>query len=405
MPSFLQLAILISIILAAAKLSAALSARLRQPAVLGELIIGLVLGPSLLDLFHLPFITSLHLADTISELGEFGVLFLMFLAGLELHFSELARNVKISALAGTLGVILPLGLGWGLGLLLGFEPAPALYLGLTLGATSVSISAQTLMELKVLRTRVGLGLLGAAVFDDILVILFLSAFLAFQQGSGGAGPILWIFARMILFLLLSLAAGYLLLPWAARKVSRLPVSQGVVSLAIVVMLLYGVAAELLGSMAAITGAFVAGLMFARTREKQIIEAGFTSLAYGFFVPVFFVSIGLSINLRQVSGNTVWWLAAIFILAVAGKLLGAGLGARLGGFSPKEALQLGAGMISRGEVGLIVASVGLSEDLVSQAEFSAIVGMVILTTLVTPPFLRYIFRKPESQAPAGDAGPA
>jgi Kef-type K+ transport system membrane component KefB len=151
------------------------------------------------------------------------------------------------------------------------------------------------------------------------------------------------------------------------------------------------AAELIGGMAAITGAFFAGLMFARTQEKHRFEAGFHSLAYGIFVPIFFVSIGLAINLKRVEPGVLWLLLAILAVAVLGKIMGAGLGARLGGFSNLEALQLGAGMVSRGEVGLIVASVGLTQGLVNNEEFSAIVGTVLVTTLITPPMLRFLFR--------------
>jgi len=392
MSGFLQLAFVLAALLLTAKLAGYLSVRLGQPSVLGELIAGLVLGPSLMNLTHLPFITNTHLGETITELGELGVLMLMFIAGLELHFSELAKNSRVAALAGVLGVIFPIGLGWGVGRLFQMDHDAAFFLGLTLGATSVSISAQTLMELKVLRSRVGMGLLGSAVFDDILVILLLSAFLAVEQGSGNILSIVWIFARMMIFLALSVGFGLWLLPRLSRITANLPISQGVLSLAVIIMLVYGLAAELIGGMAAITGAFAAGLMFARTQEKHRFETGFHSLAYGLFVPVFFVSIGLSINLRAVEPRVLWLLLAVSIVAVLGKILGAGMGARLGGFTNLEALQLGAGMVSRGEVGLIVGSVGLSQGLVNNDEFSAIVGTVLLTTLITPPMLRSLFKK-------------
>ena len=183
MTPFLQLAFVLSIILLFAKIGGFLSTRIGQPAVLGELLVGLVLGPSLVDLTHLYFITDVHLPEIIHEMGELGVLLLMFLAGLELHLSELARNTKVSAYSGILGVLVPTGLGFLVGRLFGMETDHAIFLGFTLGATSVSISAQTLMELKVLRSRVGLGLLGAAVFDDILVILLLSSFIIFTARS------------------------------------------------------------------------------------------------------------------------------------------------------------------------------------------------------------------------------
>ncbi|MEJ5225841.1 MAG: cation:proton antiporter, partial [Anaerolineales bacterium] len=185
MTPFLQLALLLALILLAAKLSGYFAIRLGQPSVLGELLVGIALGPSLLNIFHWPFVTDVNLHEFIKELGELGVLVLMFIAGLELHLDELRRSGRVAALAGTLGVLAPVGLGWGVGVLFGMGQSEAIFLGLTLGATSVSISAQTLMEMKVLRSRVGLGLLGAAVFDDILVILLLSVFFAVVAGDGG----------------------------------------------------------------------------------------------------------------------------------------------------------------------------------------------------------------------------
>lgn len=394
MTSFLQLAFLISIIILTAKLGGYLSTRLGQPSVLGELLVGVILGPSLINITHLSFITDIHLGQTIGELGELGVMFLMFLAGLELEFKDLARNVKVSALAGSLGVVLPVGLGLIVGLMLDMDIPRAMFLGLTLGATSVSISAQTLMELKVLRSRVGLGLLGAAVFDDILVILLLSIFLAVEGGGGGFGAIMLVIGKMILFLSFSVAFGMWALPRITRLTSRLNVSQGVVSLAIVILLFYGLAAEEVGGMAAITGAFLAGLMFGRTPESRLIESGLGSLAYSFFVPIFFISIGLEVNIRELGLSALWIALLITIVAILGKLLGAGLGTYLGKFSFRESLQLGIGMISRGEVGLIVANVGLNAGLLSAELFSDVVGMVLITTLVTPPLLRAAFRAPK-----------
>ena len=393
MSVFLQLAFLIAIILLAAKAAGYLSVRLGQPSVLGELLVGILLGPSLLDILHLPFITG-HLGETIKELGELGVLLLMFIAGLELHLDELTRNTKVSALAGIMGVLTPVVLGAGTGLLFGFEMESALFLGLTLGATSVSISAQTLMELRVLRTRVGLGLLGAAVFDDVMIILLLSIFLAVVSGGTSAAGILFILVKMILFLALSTAFGLYILPRLVRITRRLPISQGVLSLAMVILLFYGVAAEVLGGMAAITGSFLAGLMFARCDEKERLEQGVSALAYGLFVPIFFVSIGLAVNVRDLQGEALLLTAVIIVVAIASKFFGSGLGARWAGFTWRESWQMGAGMVSRGEVGLIVANVGIGAGLVSGSEFSAIVGMVLATTIVTPPMLRALFAEPK-----------
>ncbi len=398
MTPFLQLIFLLAFILSAAKIAGYISIRLGQPSVLGELIIGVVLGPSVINLLGLPLIDQELMGEVMHLMGEIGVLLLMFIAGMELEFDELRHTGRVAALAGTLGVLVPVLFGSGVGLLFQMETRAALFLGLALGATSVSISAQTLLEMKVLRTRVGFGLLGAAVFDDILVILLLSIFFAFADGGGNVGSILLVFGRMFLFFAFAAAFGLWVLPRVIRRVRNLPVSQPVLSLAVVVMLGYGLAAELLGGMAAITGAFLAGLMFARSPEKDVLAPRISALAYGFFVPIFFVNIGLDVHLETLSSGLALTIILI-VAAVVGKFIGAGLGAYWGGFSKREAAQLGAGMISRGEVGLIVASVGAAAGLVNDIEFSAIVEMVVISTLITPPALRWLFKQPVGQETA------
>ncbi len=394
MTPFLQLAFVLVIILFMAKIAGYFSTRMGQPSVLGELLIGLILGPSLIDLTHLGVITDTHLQEVVFELGEIGVLLLMFLAGLELNISDLTKNSRVSAYAGVLGVLVPVGLGWLVGSLMDMPSSNALFLGLTLGATSVSISAQTLIELKVLRSRVGLGLLGAAVFDDVLVILLLSGFLALASGQGGAADIAIVFLRMLLFLGVSVTFGLYLLPVIVRKISRLPISFGVVTLSIITLFTYGLAAELIGEMAAITGTFIAGLMFGRTSAKNEIESGIRTLSYSFFVPIFFVTIGLNVDLHNIELSVFGLLLLISSVGILGKIIGAGIGARIGRYSWRESLQLGIGMVSRGEVGLIVAQVGLTSQYITQEVFSAVVGMVLITTLVTPPMLRASFSSPK-----------
>ena len=401
MTSFLQLAILLVIIIAAAKLGGLISLKLRQPSVLGELLVGVILGPSLLDLIHWPFVTDVHLGEEIAHLAEFGVLLLMFIAGLDLHLTDLAKYGKISALAGTLGVVIPMGMGLGTAQLFGFDMQESIFIGLILSATSVSISAQTLMEMQVLRTRVGIGLLGAAVFDDILVVLGLSIFVALVVGTtGGLGGILWIILKMVLFLSIASFIGIKTIPRLSRRVDNLPISQGLIAFTLIVMLFYAWAAEFLAGMAAITGAFVAGLVFARSPLKERIDNSLFSIAYGLFVPIFFVNVGLSANARSLDADSLILLLVLCVVAVASKLLGGGLGGLLGGFSLRESIQLGAGLISRGEVGLIVASVGIAEGLISPDAISIIVGVVIVTTILTPVLLRSLFSESKSKKQPG-----
>ena len=399
MSSFLQLVLLLSILLLAAKSAGYISVKFGQPSVLGELVVGIILGPTLLDILHWPVFSEHILGEIVEHLAEIGVLLLMFIAGLELHLSELAHNSKVSAYAGILGVIFPVSLGYWVGTTLGFTSQEAIFIGLIMGATSVSISAQTLMELKVLRSRVGLGLLGAAVFDDILVILFFSTFLAIVSGQQGLAAIGILFIRMVIFLAISVLFGLRILPLIVRKVSTLPISQGVLALALVVMFVYGLTAELVGNLAAITGTFLAGLMFARSPEKERLERGINSLTYGFFVPIFFVGIGLSVNARQLNASVLWLLIGITVGGILGKLVGAGLGARLANFSWRESVQIGAGMVSRGEVGLILAAVGMEYNIIGEAEFSAVIGMVVITTLITPLMLRALFTVKPKPIPA------
>jgi Na+:H+ antiporter len=394
MTPFLQLAIALVLIISAAKVGGYLSFRIGQPAVLGELLFGIILGPSVLNILSIPYFTDLHLPEVIHHMAELGVLMLMFLAGLELHLSDLLRSGKVAVLAGTLGVFLPLALGIASGLLFAMDVQAAIFVGLILSATSVSISAQTLMELKVLRSRVGIGLLGAAVLDDALVLLGLSVFTALTHpGSDfGIGSFLWIILKMGFFIAIASAFGWWLLPKLNHRISTLPVSQGLIAFTFVIMLLFGWVAEVVGGMAAITGAFLAGLWFSRTNEKERIQSSMATIAYAIFVPVFFINIGLSTNARELTWESGLLLLVMVVVAVVGKVFGSGLGAFLGGFLPREAIQLGVGMVSRGEVGLIVAAVGIEEGLIKQDIFSAVVGVVILTSILTPILLRMLFPK-------------
>ena len=390
MSIFLQLILSLIIILSAAKIAGYLSTRLGQPSVFGELLVGIILGPSLIDLANLPFITDLHLLEMIDNLGEIGVLLLMFLAGIELHLRDLAKSSRVAMYAGTLGVVFPVALGYICGITTGMDQSSALFLGLTLAATSVSISAQTLMELGYLRTRVGYGLLGAAVYDDILVILFLSIFIAVLGGNFSFGGFLLLVGRMILFFILAGVFGYYFLPRVLRRIEKSTISQGLLTFSLVILLIYGLAAELIGEMAAITGTFFAGVFFSRCIEKEQVIEGMHNIAYGFFVPVFFVSIGLKTDLHSFSLSSLGLLLILILVAIISKILGSGLGGLAGGLSWLESIQLGTGMVSRGEVGLILASIGAKSGLISADILTDIVIIILVSTLVTPPLLKFCF---------------
>jgi Kef-type K+ transport system membrane component KefB len=390
MTPFLQLALALTIIILAAKASGWLSLRLGQPAVLGELLAGLILGPTAVNLLHLPLFDSHTLEETILNLAELGAVLMMFIAGMEVDLREMARSGRVALFAGVLGVAVPLVMGALAAAPFGYDGSSALFVGVVLTATSVSISAQTLLELGVLRTREGLALLGAAVVDDVLVIVLLSIFLALAGGTSAPGAVLIVLLRMLIYLALAAAVGWLLLPPLMRWVDNQPISEGLASLVFASVLLFAWAAEVLGGLAAITGSFLAGVGVGRSPLREKTESKLRTITYAFVVPVFLVSIGLQADARAILGPSLLLLLTLFVVAVASKVLGSGLGALLGGFDRRQALRVGVGMISRGEVGLIVATVGVGQGLVGPELFSLVVLLVLLTTIVTPLLLRMVF---------------
>lgn len=404
---FLNFVVALVLIIVSAKTAGYLSSRMGQPAVLGELLVGLLLGPTILDVLHeLPVLNKdEHLLASIKLMAELGVVLLMFLAGLELKLSDLLRSGKVSALSGTLGVLVPLTLGWLTARLFGTPNDQAILVGLALSATSVSIAAQTLIELNVLRTRVGLALLGAAVFDDVLVILLLSAAgVLLAHTGGGWGSVAVTLLRMIAFLVGGTLLGFWLLPPLASAVRRLPISQGLIAFALCAVLFYAWAAAALGGVASITGAFLVGLFLGRTPYKDTIEEGIGVITYSFLAPIFFVDIGLEVNMRALGSDLLGYALVLTAVAILSKLAGAGLGALWSGFDRLSALRLGIGMVSRGEVGLIVAAFALNQGLLTADLFALVVFMIIIATLVTPPLLRAAYRIPDAKRPVPPTPP-
>jgi Kef-type K+ transport system membrane component KefB len=403
MTPFLQLILALIIIITGAKAGGWLANRLRQPAVMGELLAGLLLGPSLLNLMGWPIFSNSNephlLNETVFQLADLGVVCLMFLAGLEMDAQGMRRAGRVATFAGVSGVIVPLVLGGLIALPFGYRGQSAVFIGIVLTATSVSISAQTLLELGRLRTREGLALLGAAVIDDVLVILLLSVFTALASGGAGPGAVLTVLLKMLAYLSLAVLAGFFLLPRLADWVHRQPISEGLAALVLVTALAFAWSAEMVGGLAAITGAFIAGVGFGRSHLRDEIERHMHTITYAFLVPIFFVSIGLKANARALSGPDILFALVLLLVAILSKVIGCGWGARLGGFSNRESLRVGVGMISRGEVGLIVAAVGVGEGLIKADVFSVVTFIVLVTTLVTPPLLRLTFMETHPDATA------
>lgn len=404
MSHLLQLLLLLAVVITASKAGGALSKRLGQPAVFGELLVGLLLGPSLVDLLRWFPDPGIHVA--VKDLAELGVIFLMFLAGLETDLAQM-RRVGLAALVGAAGgVALPMAAGYAISLAFGYPHSEAVFIGTVLTATSVSISAQTLFEMDRLRSKEGSTILGAAVIDDVMGLLVLS-FVVALYGTGaaahGGGSIPVILGKVVLYMVLGIAGGFLVRP-LLRLANRWPGTEVGLALSIAAGLVYAFTAERYGGMAPITGAYLAGIVIGQDEQmRHPVTEKLSVAAYGFFVPVFFVSIGLEANARQaLAGGGLAFTLWIVLAAVVTKVIGCGLGVKVARFNWLEALRVGTGMISRGEVALIVSGIGLSSGVIGPEVFSTMVLMTLVTTLVTPLLLRLVFREERGAALEGSA---
>lgn len=369
------------LILFAIKVAGQISVRLGQPSVLGKIIIGIILGPALLG--------WVKDTDILAIFSQIGVLLLMFLAGLETDLKDLNRNMKAAVLVAIGGVIAPIVMTYGIAQFFDFSTAEAIFLGLLLSATSVSISVQTLRELGWLNSKEGSALLGAAVLDDIIVVILLAIAMSFfGTGAGSDVNIGWLIGKKVLFFAVLLLASKWLVPLFIRLFSTFKVTQVVLSSGLIIAFGFAWFAEYLG-VAGIIGSFFAGLAIGQTKYKEEIERKADPIANGIFVPFFFVSIGIAVSFEDI-GDQIWFLIVFSVFAVLSKLIGSGLGAKIAGFSTRSSIGIGSGMVSRGEVALIIAAMGLESGLLHPEYYTSAIIVVIVTTVVTPPLLKLVF---------------
>ncbi|MES9683148.1 sodium:proton antiporter [Bacillus sp. AFS001701] len=371
----------LSVILLASKIAGDISVRLKQPSVLGKLLIGILLGPSVLGL--------VDDTDVLNEISQIGVILLMFIAGLETDIEEFKRTGKASTFVGIGGIIVPFLIGYLVGMFINLSPIQSSFLGLLLSATSVSISVQVLKEMNKLKTREGATVLGAAVIDDILVIIAL-AFLLSIAGSDGDVSLLKLILKKVLFFVGAIIVGWKVVPYFLKKFSTLRVTETVISSALIICFIYAYIAEYTG-VAAIIGAYIAGVSISVTEFKHEVFEKIETLSYSLFVPVFFTSIGVSARFTGIVTD-LGLIIILSILAILTKLLGSSLGAKLSGFTWKNSLGIGSAMVSRGEVALIIASIGLENQLLNQSFFAVLLVVVLVTTLVTPPMMKWFFNE-------------
>jgi Kef-type K+ transport system membrane component KefB len=376
------------VILLAAKLGDELFKRLGQPAIVGEILAGVLIGPSVLG-----FVAPNAVFEIFAELG---VVFLLFWVGLETRISDMRAVGGPAALVGTLGVVLPFAGGIALGFALGDGSAEAIFLGVALVATSVGITSAVLIELGVLDTPAARTILGAAVIDDVLAMLLLAVATGLAGDDGlDVASLAAVLAIAVAFIAFFAIGGTQLMQRRPQLLQAPRFSASPLMPAVILCLgLAAFAAEV--GLAAIIGAFLAGMMVAETKEQHPIEREVETL-YAFFPPFFFVFIGASLDLGTLaSPDALALLAGLTALAVVTKYAGAWLGARR--FGRRERTVVALGMIPRGEVGIIVAGIGQSALVIDDERFAVIVAMSIATTLIAPPLLRRALRAPDDHDP-------
>jgi len=376
-PGVADVLVALFVVLLVAKLGDELFKRLGQPALVGEILAGVVIGPSLLGLVEPD--------ETLEVFAELGVVFLLFWVGLETRLSDMRDVGLTTARVGALGVIVPFAAGYGAGLVLGETGATSVFLGAALVATSVGITSAVLIELGALATTAARTILGAAVIDDILAMVLLAVAVGVADQGGvdviSIGVVIALAVGFVVFV--AVGGTRLVARWPdvfhAPKFSESPLLPAV----ILCLGLAAFSAQI--GLAAIIGAFLAGMLVAETKDRHDFQEEIAPL-YAFFPPFFFVFIGLEVDLGAFTDvSTLGLLLAITVLAFLTKFGAAWLAARSMG--PRDAVVVGLGMVPRGEVGIIVAGIGATAGVVEPDLFAVIVGMSIATTLLIPPLLR------------------
>lgn len=382
----------LAIIIIAAKLFGILARKCKAPQVVGEIIAGLLIGPSILGL--------VDQSDFILQMAEIGVILLMFSAGLETDLKELMKTGPIAALIACAGVFIPLVLGALYYMVFyGFAPwgsnefYEAVFIGTILTATSVSITVQSLKEMGKLKGRVGTTILSAAIIDDVIGIIVLTFVIGFKNPDSKPSTVV---INTILFFVLAVGIGFIsykIFKWIDKRyphTRRIPIA----GLAYCFIMSY--VAEQYFGIADITGAYVAGIILCSINDSEYIERKIDINSYMLFGPVFFASIGLKTDLNDVTGGILLFAVGFVIVGLISKIIGCGLMARICRFKGKDALKIGVGMMTRGEVALIVAQKGLSMNLIDPVYFTAVILLIIVSSISTPIVLKFLYSRDKEE---------
>jgi len=383
----------LAIIIIAAKIFGILARKCKAPQVVGEIVAGLIIGPSILGL--------VEQTDFLLSMAEIGVVLLMFSAGLGTDLKELLKTGPIALLIACAGVFIPL-IG-GTFLYMGFYGASpwgseeffkAVFVGTIMTATSVSITVESLREMGYLKGKVGTTILSAAIIDDVIGIIVLTFVIGFKNPESNPGSVI---LSTVLFFVFAIVVGYLCykaFKWIDMKyphTRRIPIA----GLALCFAMAY--IAEVYFGIADITGAYVAGIILCSIKDSNYIAEKMDTSSYMLFSPVFFASIGLKTNLESIDGSLLLFSVAFVIIALVTKIIGCGLMAKLCKFNWKDSLKIGVGMMTRGEVALIVSQKGLSVGLLTPIYFTAVILLIIISSISTPILLKVLYAKDKADA--------
>lgn len=378
----------LAIIIIAAKLCGILARKLKAPQVVGEIIAGLIIGPSILG--------WVSQSDFLLQMAEIGVILLMFSAGLETDLKDLVKTGPIAALIACAGVFIPLIIG-ALYYMLYYGMSPwgseefykAVFVGTILTATSVSITVEALKEMGKIKGKVGTTILSAAIIDDVIGIIVLTFVIGFKNPE--SKPITVIITT-VLFFLFAFLVGYI--SYRVFKVvdNKYPHTRRIPIAAMAFCFLMAFAAERFFGIADITGAYVAGIILCSIRDSSYIERKVDINSYMLFGPVFFASIGLKTSLDSVTGSIILFSIGFVLVGLISKIIGCGLMAKLCKFNGNDSLKIGVGMMTRGEVALIVSQKGLSVGLLESVYFTSVILLIIVSSIATPIILKLLYSK-------------
>ena len=378
----------LAIILIFAKLFGIIARKCKAPQVVGEIIAGLLIGPSVLGL--------VNQSDFLIQMAEIGVVLLMFSAGLETNLKDLIKTGPIACLIACAGVFVPL-LGGSLLYMAFYGTAPwgsdgfytAVFIGVIMTATSVSITVQTLKELGKLKGKVGTTILSAAIIDDIIGIVVLTFVIGFKSPDSNPGKVV---INTILFFIFAFIVGFISYKVFKKIDERYPHTRRIPIAGLAYCFALSYIAEHYFGIADITGAYVAGIILCSIRDSDYIAEKMDINSYMMFGPVFFASIGLKTSIANINAEIILFTIGFVVVALITKIIGCGLTSKLCGFNSKDSLKIGIGMMTRGEVALIVSQKGLSVGLLSPVYFTSVIFLIIISSVVTPILLKILYAK-------------